>query len=57
MDPTVWGAKPHDLLALAAYHLGRFEEAVEQGQTAQALDPTDPRLQQNLEFYSLAKVA
>jgi hypothetical protein len=27
MDPTVWGAKPHDLVALAAYHLGKRDEA------------------------------
>ena len=52
MDPTVWGAKPHDLLALSAYNLGRHDEAVEHGQIACDLDPDDNRLKTNLEFYS-----
>jgi tetratricopeptide (TPR) repeat protein len=57
MDPTVWGAKPHDLVALAAYHLGKRDAAVEHGQIACGLEPGDDRLKRNLEFYSLDKAA
>ena len=51
MDPIVWGAKPHDLLALSAYHLGRYDEAIEHGTIACELEPTDERLSNNLKFY------
>lgn len=57
MDPSVWGAKPHDLLALAAYHLGKHDEAVEHGALAVELEPGDDRLKRNLEFYSVDKAA
>jgi len=57
MDPSVWGAKPHDLLALAAYHLGRHEDAVHHGQIACDLEPNDVRLARNLEFYSQKEAA
>ena len=57
MDPSVWGAKPHDLLALAAYHLGRDSEAVEHGRIACELAPDDDRLKRNLEFYSIREAA
>jgi tetratricopeptide (TPR) repeat protein len=57
MDPSVWGAKPHDLLALAAYHLGKHDEAVEHGTLAVGLAPRDERLKRNLEFYSVDKAA
>jgi tetratricopeptide (TPR) repeat protein len=51
MDPTVWGAKPHDLLALAAYHLGKSDEATDHGTIACELNPDDVRLESNLAFY------
>ena len=51
MDPAVWGAKPHDLLALSAYHLGKYEEAVQHGTIACDLEPNDNRLKTNLTFY------
>ena len=57
MDPAVWGAKPHDLLALAAHYLGRPDEAVEHGALAVELEPSDERLKRNLEFYSCKKAA
>lgn len=57
MDPSVWGAKPHDLLALAAHNIGFQDEAVEHGALAAQLAPHDPRLKSNLEFYSLDKAA
>ena len=57
MDPTVWGAKPHDILALAAYHLGKFAEATMHGTTACELAPDDARLKQNLAFYTQRQAA
>lgn len=51
MNPEVWGALPHDLLAIAAHHLGNKEMAVEHGSKAVELDPTNNRLVSNLEFY------
>jgi tetratricopeptide (TPR) repeat protein len=57
MDPSVWGARPHDLLALAAYHIGKHDEAVEHGTLAVELAPGDERMKRNLEFYSVDKAA
>ncbi len=51
MDPTVWGAKPHDLIAISAYNLGNKELAIEHGRLAVELDPADQRLSSNLKFY------
>ena len=51
MDPSVWGAKPHDLLAIAAHYLGRKDEAKRHGQIAVDLSPNDERLKANLIFY------
>lgn len=51
MDPSVWGAKPHDFLALAAYNLELYDQAIEHGQIAADLEPSDSRLQANLEYY------
>ncbi len=51
MDPTVWGAKPHDLMAIAAFHINEYSEAVEQGELACQFDPADERLKNNLAFY------
>lgn len=50
-DPDAWGAKPHDLLALAAYHLNLKDWAIVEGQKALDLDPENPRLAQNMKFY------
>lgn len=50
-----WSWRPHDLLALAAYNLGDYSIALEQGQIALGFLPGDPRLLRNIEFY-LAKV-
>jgi glycosyltransferase involved in cell wall biosynthesis len=52
MDPAVWGAKPHDLIAISAYHLGLKQDAIKHGQLAIDFDPNDIRLQKNMEFYS-----
>jgi tetratricopeptide (TPR) repeat protein len=51
VDPAAWGSKPHDLLALSAYNLGLYDLAVEHGKIAVDLEPNDPRLVKNLEFY------
>lgn len=51
MDPEVWGSKPHDLYALAAYHLGLKDVAIEHGTIAVELSPEDQRLKDNLDFY------
>ena len=50
-DPKAWSSFPYDLAALAAHHLGYKEEALTFGQEAVNLNPTDSRLQKNLEFY------
>ena len=51
MDPEVWGFMPHDYLAISAHHLGLKELAIQEGEIAAQLDPTNERLQKNLEFY------
>jgi tetratricopeptide (TPR) repeat protein len=57
MDPTVWGARPHDLLALAAYNLGDYDTAIEHGMLACDIEPSDARLSTNLAFYTSKKAA
>lgn len=47
-DPAVWGAQPHDLASIAAWHLGLKEIALEQAQLAVEKEPNDQRLQNNL---------
>jgi glycosyltransferase involved in cell wall biosynthesis len=51
MDPTVWGAAPHDLLAIGAYNLGLYSLALEHGKIAAEFEPENQRLADNLEFY------
>lgn len=51
MDPSVWGAKPHDLLAISAYNLGYKDKAIKHGEIALQLEPDNTRLKTNLEFY------
>ena len=55
VDPEVWGAKPHDFAAIAAYHLGLQDEARKHGKIALEKSPSDARLQQNLLYYEEAK--
>jgi tetratricopeptide (TPR) repeat protein len=50
-DPAVWGCLPHDLLAISAFNLGKFEDALRHGQIACTLEPSNTRLKQNLNFY------
>ena len=57
VDPSVWGAHPHDLAAIAAWNLGMKEIAAEQGQIAVDLDPNDVRLRENLLWFTGKKKA
>jgi len=49
-EADAWGWKPHDLLALANYNLGNYEEASKHGEIAVSLCD-DQRLHDNLGFY------
>jgi glycosyltransferase involved in cell wall biosynthesis len=49
-DPNVWGAWPHDLASLAAWHLKLSEICIEQARLAVEKDPNDERLKKNLDF-------
>jgi len=53
-ESEAWGWKPHDLLALANYNLGNYEEASKQGEIAISLCD-DQRLHDNLGFYHAAQ--
>jgi glycosyltransferase involved in cell wall biosynthesis len=50
VDPAVWGAQPHDLASIAAWHLGLKETSIEQARLAVEKEPHDQRLQSNLRF-------
>jgi tetratricopeptide (TPR) repeat protein len=52
-----WGYTPHDMLAIAAFRLGKFDEAVEHGGIAIDLAPEEEktRLSSNLSFYVAAQ--
>ncbi len=50
-DPEVWTGKPHDLAAIAAYHLGQKDRAVAHGTTALELEPGNERYRANLAYY------
>ena len=50
-EAFAWGWLPHDLMAISCHHLGLTDEAFFHGAEAVALNPTDQRLQRNLDFY------
>lgn len=54
-DPAAWGALPHDLAGIAAFHLGRLEDAVGHGAMALTFAPDDARLRRNLDEFVLAR--
>lgn len=54
-EADAWGEKPHDLLAIAAYNLGKIDLAIKHGTIAAQLAPTDTRIATNLQFYLKAK--
>jgi glycosyltransferase involved in cell wall biosynthesis len=51
MNPDVWGALPHDLLAISAYNLGNKEDAITHGKLALEFEPDNTRLIKNLTYY------
>lgn len=51
MDPKAWQETPHDLCAIAAYHLGLCEVACQQIDLALQYQPDSVRLQQNREIF------
>lgn len=55
-EEFAWGAAPHDLAAISAYNLKKYELALERGKTAVTLSGGDSRLEANLAYY-LAAVA
>jgi len=50
VDPAVWGAQPHDLASIAAWHMGLKDESIKQARLAVEKEPDDARLQANLRF-------
>jgi glycosyltransferase involved in cell wall biosynthesis len=46
-----WGHMAYDLVAVSAWQLGDFKEALEYGQKAVEISPKDERLIKNLEYY------
>jgi glycosyltransferase involved in cell wall biosynthesis len=53
-EEFAWDHTPYDLAALAAYNLGKFDEAFKYGEQALRLSPADQRLASNLAWYSSA---
>jgi tetratricopeptide (TPR) repeat protein len=50
-EPKSWSSYPYDLAALAWYHKGNKEMAVQRGREAVNIEPSVPRLINNLKFY------
>jgi tetratricopeptide (TPR) repeat protein len=50
-EPSAYGAKPHDLAAIAAWRMGLKDVAIEQGKLALQFAPNDKRLLDNLSWY------
>lgn len=50
-EADAWGYLPHDLAAIAAWHLRITDQAAQHGRDALAIAPHDPRLKSNLEHY------
>lgn len=49
-EAEAWGAYPHDIGAVAAWHIGLVDLAVERTRTAIGLSPSDTRLSDNLKW-------
>ena len=49
-DPVVWGAQPHDLASIAAWHLGLYGPSCTHAKIACELEPDNERLRANLAF-------
>lgn len=48
--PEAWGYLPHDLVSISAWHLGLYQESLEQAKLALDRNPTDKRLQNNMKL-------
>jgi len=55
-DPVSWNEQPYDLAAIALWNLGKWEEGLSFAQKALDYNPTDRRLQTNVDFF-LEKLA
>lgn len=53
-EDFAWGWLPHDLAAIASYHLKDYKNAVNYGNQALQLNPSDERLKANLGYYASA---
>ena len=49
-DPAVWGAQPHDLASISAWHVGLIEVSIAQARMAVEKEPDNERLVANLDF-------
>jgi glycosyltransferase involved in cell wall biosynthesis len=56
-EAFAWGATPHDLAGIAAWHLGNIDQAAAHANAAAAIEPDNPRLQANKNFYSTLEPA
>jgi glycosyltransferase involved in cell wall biosynthesis len=52
-EAEAWGVMPHDLRAISAFNLGKYEDAVSSGQQALSIEKNE-RLSANLEYYKKA---
>jgi tetratricopeptide (TPR) repeat protein len=52
-EADAWGWLPHDLMAIASYHLGDEKSAWHHGKEAIRLNIGDKRLQDNLKWYTI----
>jgi glycosyltransferase involved in cell wall biosynthesis len=50
-EDFAWGSVPYDLVAISAHHLKLKPTAIKYGKKAVEKNPTDKRLQSNLDFY------
>ena len=50
-EAYAWSEVAYDLSAIASYHLGEYESAVEYGAIAASKNESNERLQNNLRFY------
>jgi tetratricopeptide (TPR) repeat protein len=53
-EDFAWYEMPYDLLALSAYYLGKYDEALVNGRHALSLQPDNERLKENMKFYLAA---
>ena len=49
-DPAAWGSGPYDYKAVAEWHLGLYDEALDAARAALALEPDNQRLKNNVDI-------